>query len=881
MSGFKTVRAGLVRVRSLFGFAHSDQDFSAELESHVQMHVDDNLRAGMTPGEARRQALLKLGGFAQAKENYHDQRGVPWLESLLEDVRFGLRMFRRKPRFTAAAVFTLALGIGATTAMFTVVDGVLLKPLRYPNADRIFAIDTRWSDSGREIPRTAGGDLQDLRGVTDPFAALSSYDGGAMGVQVNHGADFGGVYQVDPDFFRVFQVRPDLGHTFSSGDAGRSAIVSAGFAARNFGSESAALGQSVAIEGTQYEIVGVMPPTFRFPSQAEVWAAVSPIPENTSRTAYNYHTVARLKQGKTPEVADAQLLALSRRLSVAFPESNRDKSFAVQPLQQLLSAPLRTSLLLLMAAVALVLLIACANVANLMLARASARVRELAVRAAIGAGRWRLARQLLSESIVIALVACVLGIALAIAGTRGMLAVGGRFVPLPLLADVQFDWRVLAFALVVSFLTSVLFGTAPAWRAGRIDLQGATKRGESRSLPGSNALTLRGALVIAQVALSLTLAITSGLLFRTVLALRSSPLGYRTEGIFVAYASVPAGTLSEALRDGRSFDDLFARLRTIPGVISAAGAMGLPTGEYGSSGAFAVEGKQSFSGDLRKLPYAGLSLASPDYFATMGIPILRGRSFNDGDLYDRPAVAIISKSLARQNFPNEDPIGHRVMCGLDAPKWMTIVGVVGDVRQSSPAAQPGPDLYMPLQQHPFMATDAEVVVRTSRDPESLIPAAEKIIRAVDPAIAVRFTTMTDLVDDSIAAERFRTVLASSFALLALLLAASGMYAVMSYVTAQRTAEFGVRTALGAQPTNIVRLVLRGAAGLAVTGVIVGVLLSVAAGKLLSSMLFGVRTMDPLTYVVVTALVFQAVLLAAVLPAWRAARIDPMSALRYE
>jgi putative ABC transport system permease protein len=865
----------------MFGTAHREQELSAEIESHIQMHIDDNVHAGLTREEARRQALLKLGGIAQVMEDYRDQHGFHGIESLVQDIRFGLRVLRKNPGFTAVAVLTLALGIGATTAMFTVVDGALLKSLRYPEADRVVSIDTGWRDSTHEISRTSGGDVEDLRGAVGPFAAFSYYDGGAMGVQVNHGADFGGVYQVDPAFFQVFQVRPDFGRTFISEDAGRSAVVSAGFAARNFGSESAALGQTIAIESTAYEVVGVLPPTFQFPSQAAVWAAVSPIPQNLERTAYNYHSVARLKAGVTPEVADASLSALARRLSTAFPDSNRDKFFVVQPLQRLLSAPLRTSLVLLMAGVGLLLLIACTNVANLMLARVSARVRELAVRAAVGAGRWRIRRQLLSEGLLIGFGGCLLGIVLARAGTEGMLAIGARFIPPPLLADVRFDWRVLAFAMAASFLTSILFGTAPAWVAGRIDLQGAIKSGTSGGLSGDGTLPLRSFLVVAQVALSLTLAIASGLFVRTVLALRTSPLGYRTEGILVAYASAPAGTLAEALADNRSLDDLLRRLRKVPGVFSVAAAMGLPAGEYGSNGSFAIEGKQSFSGDMRRLPYAVFSLASPDYFATMGIPLLRGRGFNDGDLYDRPAVAVVSDSLTRQNFPNEDPIGHRIMCGLDSPKWMTIVGVVGDVRQVSPAAQPGADLYMPLQQHPFMATDAEVVMRAVGNPRSLIPDVEKIIRTSDPSIALRFTTMGELVDDSIGAQRFRTAIASSFAALALLVAISGMYAVMSCVTAQRTAEFGVRAALGALPSNIVRMVMWIAARLAATGVLVGVLLSLATGKLLSSVLFGVKTTDPVTYLVVTVLVFAAIVLAAALPAWRASRIDPMAALRYE
>ncbi|HEV3482855.1 MAG TPA: ABC transporter permease [Candidatus Acidoferrales bacterium] len=879
---FPRLRVLASRIRGFFAGHRLDEDFQRELASHLDLLTEENIRRGLPPDEARRQARLRLGGAAQLRETQHDLRGLPWLETLLQDVRFGLRMLRKNPGFTAVAVITLALGIGATTAMFTVFDGVLLKSLRYPDAQRIVAINTQWTDSGKVFPATAGGDLEDLRGATDSFQAFSYYDGGEIGVQVSRSAEFVGAYQVDPQFFHVFTISPFAGRTFVAGDAGRAAVVSTGFAERNFGSGPAALGQTLQMDHTAYEIVGVMPPMFQFPRHAQVWAAVSPVPQNRDRSAYNYYSVAKLNPGVSLAMADAHLLSIANRLAAAFPDSNRNKAFVVQPLQEHLVASVRTSLFLLMGAVGTVLVIACANVANLMLARATSRVREFTMRSVLGADRKRLVMQLLSESVILAPASGLIGLGLAFWGTKALLVLGARFLPAPLLADIHFDWRVLAFTLATSFLTCILFGIGPAWQAARVDLHDAIKRAGASGLSGGGPSRLRDSLVIAQIALSLALAITASLFFRTLLALHGAALGYRTEGILVAYADAPARTLPEALQAGRFFDDLFARLRQIPGVISAAGAMGLPAGQYSSNGSFAIEGKQSFGGDFRKLPYAGFRLASPRYFATMGIPLIRGRDFDDGDLYDRPFVAIISESLARQNFPNEDPIGHRIMCGLDWNlKWMTVVGVVGDVRQSSPAAQPGPELYMPLQQHPFTANEAEVVVRTSANPESLIPAAQKIIHEMNPDVATKFTTMNELVSDSISGQRFSTALASSFAALALLLALSGMYAVVSYATTQRTAEFGMRSALGAQPANIIRLVVGGAARLAAIGVMVGVLLSILAGSLFSSMLFGVKSVDAPTYALVISIVLPITLLAAALPAWRASRVDPMVALRHE
>ncbi len=799
---------------------------------------------------------------------------------MFANLRYAGRMVRLNPGFAVVAIVTLALGIGATTAMFTVLDGVMLKPLRYPDADRIVAIGSRFTDSGRTIWRSTGGDLEDLR-ADSAFEAFSFYFGGEMGVQFRHNAEFAGVYLADPNFFRVFSLAPIAGRTFAADDAGRAAVVGASFAQRNFGSASGALGQSVQVEGVAYEIVGVMPAFFDFPKQAQVWAAASPTPSNRNRTSYNYRAVAKLAPGISEQNANARLQATAGRLAAVYPDSNRNKDFPAASLQAQLTAPVRSTLLVLMGAVGLVLLIACANVANLMLARAASLSRELAVRAPLGAGRSHLVTQLLTESMVLALAAGLLGVGLAASGTRILLAASAQFIPAPLLGGIGLDWRVLAFAIGASLATSVLFGVAPAWQSSGVQLQDALRLGGTRGLLGAGSSGLRNALVVAQISLSLMLAIGAGLLFRTVLALQHIELGYRTEGILVAYAHAPAHTLPEALEAGRSFDRLFERLRSLPGVLGSGGAMGLPSGPYGSNGSYGIEGKHAFGGDFRKLPWANFSLASPDYFSTMGIPVLRGRVFNDGDAYDRTAVVVISDSVARQQFPHEDPIGHRITAGLDpqSGKGMTIVGVVGDVRQNSPAEQPSPALYMPLLQHPFHGNEIATVVRTAGNPEALIPAVQKTIQALNPEVAVKFAPMTVVVGDSIGAQRFRTWLASGFAIVALLLALSGMYAVMSYVTELRKSEFGLRSALGAQPGSIVRLVLGGATRVAAAGVAAGIALSLAASRLLGAMLFGVTTTDTTTYLVVTAVILPVIVLAAALPAWRASRVDPLVALR--
>jgi predicted permease len=794
-------------------------------------------------------------------------------------VRPTLRTLRKNPGFTAIAILTLALGIGANTAIFSIINSVLLSPLRYPDADRIVAVSTYSKQTGHQTPRLTGGDLVDIRGDGQAFEALSCYFGGEMGVQLRDRAEFTGAFFVDADFFRIFGAQPAYGRLLDNNDRDRAALVSMPFAERNFGSGPNALSKLVSIENRSYQIAGILPAGFQFPSKADVWVLAPATPENLNRTAYNYPTVAKLKVGVTLESAKTHLETIGARLATSFPDSNRNKSFTVTPLRDQLVGPVRTTLYFLMGAVVLVLLIACTNVADLMLARATARSREMAVRAALGAGRWHIIRPLLAESAILAIAGGSLGLLLAQLGTDVLLRVSAGRIPLPRLDEVHIDGAVLAFVTGVSLLSCLLFGLAPAFEATRVDPQQALQQGGSRGLLGARSPRLRNMLVVAQIALSFVLAISAGLLLRSFAALSSVKLGYRTDGILVMYAHTPARTLPEYLAVGRSFENLFGQLSGIPGVTSVAAAMGLPTGQYGSDGAYAVEGKQIFAPG-QKLPHAGFRLASPGYFRTMGIPLSRGRDFSSRDLYDAMPVAIISEALARESFPNQDPIGQRLQCGLDSVgKWMTIVAVVGDVRQSSPASAPEPEMYMPLEQHPYFANELQVVIRTALDPTSLTGAVRREVRAMNPETAMKFTTMDAMVAGSISKPRFRMFLISAFAALALILALVGVYGVMSFVITQRTSEFGLRVAMGAKPADVVGLVLRGALRLAAIGLAIGLLLSLAASRVMASMLFALKPTDAVTYVAVLIAVTPVILLAAAIPAWRAARIDPVTALR--
>jgi predicted permease len=786
-------------------------------------------------------------------------------------------MLARNRTFTVVVVAALALGIGATTAIFTVVNSVLLQPLRYRDASRIVNVATRWRNRSAITPRITGGDLVDVASDASDFSAFSSYAGGEVGVQVGGRGEFTGVYWINPGFLRVFGLSPLIGRNLEEKYAESAAMVSLPFAQRTFGDGAAALGKVLRVENQAYEIAGVLPAGFQFPEKADIWLAGPAKPENLNRTAYNYYAVAKLRPDVTLEAAQAQLDTIAARLEAAYPDSNRNKTFAAIPLQERLVGGVRPTLYLLLGAVGLVLLIACANVANLLLARTPARAREIAVRAALGASRWRVVRQLTVENLLLALLAAAAGVALAQFGIAALL----RAAPdnLPRLGEVRLDRTALLFAVLASVVSSVAFGLAPAWQASRIQVTEALKLGGSRGVVGRGSHGLRHGLIVAEIAFSFVLATGAGLLFRSFVSLTSVALGYRTSGMLVMYAHAPAHSLAEYLQVGRQFEDVLGQLRSIPGVTSTAAVMGLPAGHYGSNGSFAVEGRHVF-GKSPDMPQAGFRLASPGYFDTMGIPLERGRDFTAEDVYESPFVAVVSAALARQVFPHSDPIGQRIELGLDSLKWVTIAGIVGDVRQT-PGTAPGPEIYMPLRQHPYFGNEVEVVVRTSVPPASVSAAVRQKVQAMLPEAAAKFTTMETMLAYSVATPRFRTTLLAVFAALALLLAMAGVYGVMAQVTAERTGELGVRLALGATPGGVMWLILRKAGLLAIVGLGIGLAGSLALGRVLTGMLFGLQPTDAGTYTVVLIAVGVTTLAAAAWPAWRAGRINPVEAMRQE
>ena len=767
------------------------------------------------------------------------------------------------------SIVTLALGIGISTAVFSVVNGVLLQPLQFPQPDRIVRVNTHTTDYPNGSKMT-GPDFLDLHGQNKVFDASGIYNGGEVGVQLRDRAEFTGIYFVSSEFFGVFGQKPA---EFKEPNA----VVGEAFAVRNFGDAQHAIGQSIRVENRAYQITSVLRGA-RFPADAEIWLPTEgsnrEMQQNLSRTSYNYRAVARLKAGVSLEQARANLDSIAFQLATAYPKSNHGKTFAPVPLRDQLTGSVQSMLYMLLGAVLLVLLIACANVSNLLLARATVRARELAVRAALGASRAVIVRMLVIESLTLSVLGGLLGILLASWGMQALL----HFAPanLPRADEIHLDYAVLAFAMGLSVLSALMFGVLPAMQASRME-------NSSRGVLRGGSHRLRNSLVVAEIALSFVLATGAGLFFRSFLALNAVDMGFKQENILVMYAHAPAKDLSQYVNVAHSFlTTLLPSLAAMPGVQATAAVMGLPTGQYGSNGSYAVAGRQVMA-DGEKLPEANWSLSSPHYFAAMHIPLLRGRDFTLQDGYGTPSVVIMSESAVRQSFAGEDPIGRQLQFGLDdtTANKVTIVGVVGDVRQNSPGSPPQPTLYMPMEQHPYHANELQVIVRTSSAPGAMTAAVRKAAHDLNPEMAVKFTTLEDMITESISAPRFRTFLAGTFAILALLLAMAGIYGVMSYVVTQRTSELGLRMALGAARGDVIGLVLSRAAVLAVVGLVIGAALSLAVSRLIGAMLFGLKATDLSTYAMVLVAVGGIAILAAAGPAWRASRIDPMVALRQE
>jgi len=803
------------------------------------------------------------------------------MDNLLQDVRYGIRTLTRQPGFAATAILTLALGIGATTAIFSVVNAVVLRPMAFDQPERVMAVTNMYMKTGGR-GSISGPDFFDWRAQNRSFEVLAYFTGGGeSSVTVNNVSDYATLWRTSPGYFRVFGATAQLGRLFTDeeerpGEWGVAVITDAYFR-RQFGSDPRVIGSTITFRNRAYTIIGVT--ALRYPARTDIYYPDPVPPESQSRTAHNYRGVGRLAPGVTVQQAQAEMANIAAGLTKLYPVSNGDKGIAVVPLQDVVVGDTRQTLFVLLAAVAFVLLIACANVANLLLARAAARGRELVVRAAVGAGRLRLVRQMLTESAVLALVAGIGGVIVARWGVTALLALAPP--DLPRLDEVTVDLTALAFALAISLAASVMFGLAPAWHVSRVDLaDGLRQTGKGSSL-GVRSGWARKAFVVAEIALAVALVMGAGLLGRSLIALASVDMGFRGDRLAVLRTTVPVSGREQFARAMDVYRNMLTELRSIPGVAAAGGVTSLPT-LVRSNGGYWIEGAPGPEVMGMKSPQALFNVVTPDYFRTLNVPIVRGRDFNDGDRIDAPFVAIINEQLAKDSFQGVDPIGRTIRAGLDSLQPMTIVGIVRDVRTRGPNRPIMAELFFPHEQHQGPATSLNLVMRTDAvDALTIGATAARQIRGRYPDVPVRVETMDMAMSGATATPRFRTVLLVVFAGVALLLAIAGVYGVMAYTVNQRVPEIGLRVALGAAPRDVMGLVLREGGVLIVIGLAVGAALSFAGARFISGLLFGVSARDPIVFAGVSALVAIAALSACLIPGRRALKVDPLLALRAE
>ncbi len=805
------------------------------------------------------------------------------MDTLLQDVRYGLRTLARQPGFAATAVLTLALGIGATTAIFSVVNAVVLRPLPFVAPDRIVAVTNLYARTGLAGTTVSGPDVLDWRDQSRSFAALAHYRAFETTVTVANVSDYAMVVRVGPGYFDVFGAQARLGRLLTAEEStagGPPAVVlSDAYWRRQFAADPSVVGATLTLDQRVMTIVGVAAPDFRFPARADVYAGESGRLATASRSAHNYRAVGRLADGVTLAQAAGEMTAIAARLSAAHPQSNGDKNVRLTPLQEAVVGETRQTLFVLLGAVAFVLLIACANVANLLLARASARGREIVVRAAVGAGRARLVRQLLTESVVLALVAGAAGALLARWGVATLVALAPQ--DLPRLDEVTVDGSALAFALGVSLLASLVFGLAPAWHVSRVDLADGLRQGGKGSALGVRGGLARKAFVVAEIGLAVALVMGAGLLGRSLVALAGVDMGFASERLAVLRTSVPVAGPQEYPRATAVYRGLLDEARALPGLGAIGAVTSLPS-RPASNGGYWIEGGPGPEVLGMASPQALFTVVTPGYFDALGVAVVRGRDVNDGDRLEAPMVAVVNEQLVKDAFPDLDPIGRTIRAGLDSLTPMTIVGIVKDVRTRGPGRPVQAEIYFPYEQHPGPATSMHLVVRAaSGDPLAAGAAVARLVRSRHADVPVRLEAMTTTLAASTATPRFRTTLLVAFAAVALVLAVAGVYGVMAYTVSQRVPEIGLRVALGATPGDVLGLVLKDGGLLVAAGLALGTALTIGGSRLLAGLLFGVSARDPWVLTGVAALVALAALGACLVPGRRALKVDPLLALRAE
>jgi predicted permease len=867
-----------------------DRDFQQELYSHLELLSEENIRRGMSPEEARRVARVRLGGITQLRETNRELRGLPWLETLAQDIRYGLRMLRKNPGFSAAAVLTLSLGIGATTAIFSVVSVVLLKPLPYRESDRLAVI---WTDNVKQSlhqERTSYPNFEDWRKQSRTFEDMAFSSAFTVNLTAGDEPERVIAARNSSNLFELMGVKPILGRTFSGEEADRGErliVLSYWLWQRRFGGAKDVLGKSLEVDGVNDKIVGVMPESFDFPGRdTALWEPLTLFPGwnevRIKRTIPSGFVVGRLRHGFALTHGQSDMRLIGARLARQYPQLATSLDFFgfgvnVVPLAvQVTGNDVRLTLWLLFGSVALVLVIACTNVASLLVSRGVARTRELGIRSALGAAKPRLVGQLLAESVLLYVASGIGGVALA--GLADRLLIRLAPADIPRLGETGINIGVLAFALGLSLMAAVVFGLAPALKASKTDPQLALREASAVLSQTRRARHIRSLLVIGQLALALVLLTGAGLLIRSLMRVESVDPGFRPDHILTARVVQSKSRTDAQLAD--FYAQLLGRVSALPGV-RAAGAIDSFFFSSFPDEAIAVEGRPPLppGSSIAQVQDDGIS---PDCLQTIGVPLLRGRFLSIEDSRDSPRTALINATLAERFWPNADPVGQRFKFSFQQPDdpWITVVGVVGDTRRDGLTKEPISQVFLPFAQDPARGMD--LLVRTTVDPRSFAPTLRSTIRSVDKTAPVfDVSTLEDELRNEIAPRRFETLLLGVFAILALVLAMIGVYGVISYTTLQRTHEIGVRVALGARRVDVFRMMLRGGLGLILSGVAIGLALSLMLTRLLRSELFGVANTDALTLSAVTTLLCIVALGASYIPARRATRVDPMVALRHE
>ncbi len=805
--------------------------------------------------------------------------------TLWQDLRYGARMLLKNPGFTFVAVFALALGIGANTAIFSVVNGVLLRPLPFAEPDRLVKVkstNVTTSIDGQQFGGVSPADFFDWQQQNSSFESVTAYSGTSVVLTDAGQPEMLPGTRVSGRFFDVFAARPMLGRTFIPDEfrsgGGKAIMISYRLWQRRFGGDARIVGQSFPISGQSTTIVGVMPPEFKEPAQVEVW---TPLAEDSSEMQLRgnryYSVVGRLKSDVGIEQAQAEMNTVAARLSEQYPKSNAGWNVTLTPLREAVVGEFRPALLILLGAVVFVLAIACANVANLLLARASTRHKEMAIRTALGATRWRVMRQLLVESVLLAFLGGALGVLLAVWGVDAIKALIPEAMRFPRLDEVRIDAAVLGFTIGVSLLTGVLFGLLPGWQASKPDLNESLKETGRSSTASSRLQRTRGLLVVIEVALSLVLLVGAGLLIKSLSQLQRTQPGYNTKNLVTFSVGVPKKYPPLSEGSAVFYQQLQERIGNITGVAGVATTSGAPLTGFILSFPFTVEGRTPNSEDNKQATYSSVS---PNYFDVMEIKLRAGRRFNERDVKGTPKVAVISETMVRRFFPGQDPLGKRLVIDyLNVPTTLEVVGVAADIKQSKLEETPDVEIYVSANQLPWFST--ALVVRTVADPSGVTNALQKAVWSLNPDQPLSFKTMDQLLSESVAQSRLYTLLLGVFSMVALVLAGVGIYGVISYSVAQRTHEIGVRLALGAQPQDILRLVIGRGLALTLAGVLLGLVVSVAMTRVLSSLLYEVSATDPTVFAAIALLLVAVALVACYIPARRALRVDPMLALRYE